>query len=732
MSPPTVSVLISTLNRAAYLADALSALRQLRYPRVEVVVVNGPSTDHTLDVLRDYAGEIKVGACPEANLSMSRNIALSLAAGEIVALLDDDAIPEPDWLCRLVSAYADPAVGVAGGSVLHDDGITYQQHVVVTDWFTENRFFDSVEAASTAGALADGFLRPMGANASFKRQALIAVGGFDETFVYMADEVDATLRMIEAGWRVAHVEDAEVHHMTAAGPLRSKARIVTDFTAAARSKAYFCLRHGLKRHPMASALREISRWVKAQRQHCADLLFSGAIDYPAQRRLLDTLSGGIAEGIAAADRPPRLLQVQTGNKPSAFLPWRTLRPAAQRLRICFISADYPPAQVGGVARYTASQAQALAALGHEVSVLTRTGEAPRITREDGVWVHRVIDMQTSATLPACLPAVPVHLQGYLAMVRRAVLRAHLRRGFQVICSSIWNVEGLGCIGLPHLPAAVTLVTSYNLIAVDRPDWTTPEFHQDVLKPMVDAENWLLGHADLLIGSTASIVADISRANAVELPAERIAIVPFGLPDTEALAVPQPAIHRNEITLLFVGRFEPRKGIDVLLEALEILLPALPQLRADLVGDASVPFSEGKPFWPGFVARHADAPWFSRIHLHGTVDDAVLAEQYRSCDLFVAPSRYESFGLIYLEAMRAGKPVIGCTAGGSKEVVRHGKNGLLVPPGDAKALAGAIRRLATDDAGRAGMGLAGRADFLAHFTDAAMAHNLESVLKRVIA
>ena len=111
---------------------------------------------------------------------------------------------------------------------------------------------------------------------------------------------------------------------------------------------------------------------------------------------------------------------------------------------------------------------------------------------------------------------------------------------------------------------------------------------------------------------------------------------------------------------------------------------------------------------------------------------MLAEQYRSCDLFVAPSRYESFGLIYLEAMRAGKPVIGCTAGGSKEVVRHGKNGLLVPPGDAKALAGAIRRLATDDAGRAGMGLAGRADFLAHFTDAAMAHNLESVLKRVIA
>ena len=732
MSQPTVSILISTLNRATLLADALSALRQLRYPRFEIVVVNGPSTDHTMDVLRDHAGEIKTAICPEANLSMSRNIALALAAGEIVALLDDDAIPEPDWLCRLVSAYADPTVGVAGGSVLHDDGITYQQHVVITDWFTENRFFDSLEAAIAAGALADGFLRPMGANASFRRQALIAAGGFDETFAYMADEVDATLRMIEAGWRVAHVEDAEVHHMTAAGPLRSKARIVTDFTAAARSKAYFCLHHGRKGHPLASALREISRWAKAQRQHCADLLFAGAIDNPAQRRLLDTLSAGLAEGIAAAGRPPRLLQVQPGHNPPSFLPWRTLRQAAQRLRICFISADYPPEQVGGVARYTASQAHALAALGHEVAVMTRTSGAPRIALEAGVWVHRVIGMLHPAPLPAYLPAVPVHLQGYLAMVRRAVLRAHLRRGFQVICSSIWNVEGLGCVGLPQLPAAITLVTSYNLIAVDRSDWNTREFHQDVLTPMVQAENWLLAHADLLIGSTTSIVEDIGRANAVELPAERIAIVPFGLPDTEALAIPQPAIHTNEISLLFVGRFEPRKGIDVLLEALEILLPALPRLRADLVGDASVPFSDNKPIWPGFAARHADAPWFNRIHVHGTVDDAVLAEQYRSCDLFVAPSRYESFGLIYLEAMRAGKPVIGCMAGGSKEVVSHGKNGLLVPPGDALALAGAIRRLVTDDATRAEMGATGRSDFLAHFTDVAMAHNLESVLQRLIA
>ena len=542
MRQPLVSILISTLNRAAHLAAALDALRRLRYPRFEVAVVNGPSTDQTAEVLARFAGEIKLATCPEANLSMSRNIALGLAAGEIVALLDDDAIPEPDWLCRLVSGFSDPAVGVVGGAVLFDDGITYQQHVVVSDWYTENRFFDSVEAAAAAGALAEGFIRPMGANAAFRREALIAAGGFDEVFAYTADEVDATLRMIEAGWQVAHVEDAEVHHICAAGPTRNAARIVTDYTATARSKAYFCLRHGPKRHAMASAFQEIARWVREQRRHVGDLLGRGVIDATANQRLIETLTVGIAQGVAASARPARLLALRPEHRPPAFLPWRILRAAAERLRICFVSAEYPPTRIGGIARYTAAQAQALAALGHEVSVVTVAGDAPRIALEAGVWVHHVVGMRPAGPLPADLPAVPADLRGYLAGVRQAVLRAHLRRGFQVVCSAIWNVEGIGCIALPELPSAVTLVTSYNLIARDRQDWSTPAFRQAVLQPMVQAENWLLNRADLLIGSTQSIIADIGEANGIELPQQRLAIVPFGLPDLapeEAAPAPRP-------------------------------------------------------------------------------------------------------------------------------------------------------------------------------------------------
>ena len=83
--------------------------------------------------------------------------------------------------------------------------------------------------------------------------------------------------------------------------------------------------------------------------------------------------------------------------------------------------------------------------------------------------------------------------------------------------------------------------------------------------------------------------------------------------------------------------------------------------------------------------------------HALGGDAVLDEAYAHCDLFVAPSRFESFGLVFVEAMRVGKAVIGCRAGGMPEVVADGLNGLLVEPGDPAGLADALVRLAGDPA-----------------------------------
>jgi glycosyltransferase involved in cell wall biosynthesis len=104
---------------------------------------------------------------------------------------------------------------------------------------------------------------------------------------------------------------------------------------------------------------------------------------------------------------------------------------------------------------------------------------------------------------------------------------------------------------------------------------------------------------------------------------------------------------------------------------------------------------------------------------GYVDDEGLRQEFERCDIFVAPSRYESFGLIYLEAMRASKPCVAIRVGGVPEVVDHGITGVLVDA-DANMLGTAIAELVDDEERRKTMGRAGRRRFETHFSMAAFA------------
>ena len=112
---------------------------------------------------------------------------------------------------------------------------------------------------------------------------------------------------------------------------------------------------------------------------------------------------------------------------------------------------------------------------------------------------------------------------------------------------------------------------------------------------------------------------------------------------------------------------------------------------------------------------------------GIVDDDELLRSYQTCDVFVAPSRFESFGLILLEAMRLAKPVIAGDAGGMREVVGQGGAGVLVPPGDVAALVQAIVSLLRDPLRRRAIGEAGRHRFEQRFTLERMTDGIEAFL-----
>ena len=114
MSNPSFSIVINTINRGAFLKETLRSFRWLKYAGdFEVITVNGPSTDNSDEVIRSWLPAIRAARCEVANLSVSRNIGICMAQGDIVVFIDDDAIPSRDWLERLVAAYRDPAVMAA-------------------------------------------------------------------------------------------------------------------------------------------------------------------------------------------------------------------------------------------------------------------------------------------------------------------------------------------------------------------------------------------------------------------------------------------------------------------------------------------------------------------------------------------------------------------------------------------------------------------------------------------
>jgi len=155
-------------------------------------------------------------------------------------------------------------------------------------------------------------------------------------------------------------------------------------------------------------------------------------------------------------------------------------------------------------------------------------------------------------------------------------------------------------------------------------------------------------------------------------------------------------------MLFVGNVVANKGVWTVLDAFLRLAPAHPSLSLVLAGSADEVIDKE------LRARAAQAGLADRVSLLGFVEHEQLPELYRSADLLAVPSQYEGgLGMVYLEAMACGLPVVAGNAGGAAEAVVHGQTGILLDGGGAQAAA-AIEQLLGDAALRARMGEAGRA------------------------
>jgi len=224
---------------------------------------------------------------------------------------------------------------------------------------------------------------------------------------------------------------------------------------------------------------------------------------------------------------------------------------------------------------------------------------------------------------------------------------------------------------------------------------------------------------------------------------RVAVIPCGVdpevfhPVRQADAREKLARDQCERLILFVGRIEQIKGIDVLLRAMALLFFRRPDLRSEVcllvVGGALDPGDEAPETEKILELRRLvhEHRMEANVSFVGSRDQEDLALYYAAADVCAVPSLTESFGLVALEAMACGTPVVGTRVGGLQTVITDGESGLLVPAGDYEALAEAIARVLTD--ARLRMHLAhGARDRAEHFTWRRVGDRMVELYERVLA
>ncbi|MEF3274779.1 MAG: glycosyltransferase family 4 protein [Chloroflexus sp.] len=216
--------------------------------------------------------------------------------------------------------------------------------------------------------------------------------------------------------------------------------------------------------------------------------------------------------------------------------------------------------------------------------------------------------------------------------------------------------------------------------------------------------WLLSRLERINARRAPLVITTSMycqrsiQHHYGVPLERIRLVPEGI---DLATWPRPKLRADGQTILCVARQYPRKHIADLVRAFAQVRQRLSQARLVIIGDG--------PEHSRLRILAAELGLGSDCQLLGALpdDDAVKAWYYRA-DLFCLPSVQEGFGIVFLEAMAAGLPIVATNAAAIPEVVPHGEAGLLVPPGNVTALAEALITLLTDPALRQRYGDFGRA------------------------
>lgn len=377
------------------------------------------------------------------------------------------------------------------------------------------------------------------------------------------------------------------------------------------------------------------------------------------------------------------------------------------LRIAHVTATFPPYR-GGTGNVCYHHARELARRGHSVRVLTAEAPgAPPSERMDGFEVRRLrplVRVGNAPLLPGLLGALRgfdlIHLHYPFFGGELTTLAALLFRTPLVITyhQDVYLSGLMGAVAsiLRHSAGRLTLRSAASVLFTSS-DYGRASYVRPMLAGRERAIGALSNGVDVRRFAPGERSPELRQRHAIA-DDERVALLVAGLDQAHAF-----------------------KGVDVLLEALR----ELPDVRAVVVGDGDLR--------PSYEARARQLRVAGRVIFAGRVGEHELAGYYRLADVTVLPSTTmgEAFGLVLVESLSCGTPVVASNLPGVRTVVDDGRDGVLTPPGDVPALARAIKVVLADDGARRAMGRHGRARAEALYSWDRIGEQLEQIYRDVL-
>jgi L-malate glycosyltransferase len=366
------------------------------------------------------------------------------------------------------------------------------------------------------------------------------------------------------------------------------------------------------------------------------------------------------------------------------------------MRICIITKFLPPNATDGIPRNRWEYAKQFQKLGHEVHVITsgvQSGEQIR----NGIFIHEVPvwDDNIYQTLfhSKNYPDEVKNNLCYSYLVYQRIKRLDNQYPLDLIESPLWDIEGyITKIELPHIKMALRLETTSMLMK----EILEEQFPQKTLLNEIESD--FIEKADAYVFDSWSILKETERLYGVNFNSKPYAIIYHGITtDNNNVKQERKPESGRTFKLISVGRLEKRKGTDILVQKiLPKILIDFPDIELHIVGKDNAEWDGFKKktglTYTEYITTQYSKYLNKNVYLHGYVTDSELDELYKSADAVLALSRYESFGLLYVEAMNKCKPIIAFETGAVPELFENKKDALLIPFEKPELILDALRQL----------------------------------------